>query len=90
MKIDNWLLLDSLLQGQGASKGAFMRATTSRSKRSKSHVSMQQHRKFGSLDLPQEFHEYVYVVSKALLVYCLPLYRFMNVLSAESLLYFSQ
>ncbi|XP_058078411.1 ribonuclease MRP protein subunit POP4 isoform X2 [Magnolia sinica] len=58
MKIDNWLLLDSFVQGRGASMGACLRSINSRSKRSKRHMSMQQHRKCGSLDLPHEFHNF--------------------------------
>ncbi|KAF5940754.1 hypothetical protein HYC85_021921 [Camellia sinensis] len=57
MKIDNWILLDNLVQGRGASRGARIRALKTHSKRSKKHMSMKQHKKCGTLDLPQELHK---------------------------------
>ncbi|KAI7997089.1 Ribonuclease P protein subunit p29 [Camellia lanceoleosa] len=57
MKIDNWILLDNLVQGRGASRGA-RRALKTHSKRSKKHMSMKQHKKCGTLDLPQELHNF--------------------------------
>ncbi|KAL7170058.1 hypothetical protein ACSBR2_034995 [Camellia fascicularis] len=58
MKIDNWILLDNLVQGRGASRGARIRALKTHSKRSKKHMSMKQHKKCGTLDLPQELHKH--------------------------------
>ncbi|CAL5351162.1 unnamed protein product [Camellia sinensis] len=57
MKIDNWILLDNLVQGRGASRSARIRALKTHSKRSKKHMSMKQHKKCGTLDLPQELHK---------------------------------
>ena len=59
MKIDNWILLDNLVQGRSASLGARTKALRTHSKRSKKHMSMKQQKKCGSLDLPQEFHKWV-------------------------------
>ncbi|GFY93353.1 ribonuclease P family protein [Actinidia rufa] len=58
MKIDNWILLDNLVQGRSASLGARIKALRTHSKRSKKHMSMKQQKKCGSLDLPQEFHKF--------------------------------
>ncbi|GMP85194.1 hypothetical protein CsSME_00038447 [Camellia sinensis var. sinensis] len=58
MKIDNWILLDNLVQGRGASRSARIRALKTHSKRSKKHMSMKQHKKCGTLDLPQELHNF--------------------------------
>lgn len=58
MKIDNWLLLDSFSQGRSVLTKARARAVQNHSKRSKRHMSMQQHRKCGSFDLPQDFHDF--------------------------------
>ncbi|KAK9290405.1 hypothetical protein L1049_008574 [Liquidambar formosana] len=58
MKIDNWILLDNLVQGRGASVGARIRALQSYSKRSKKHMSMKQHKRIGSFELPQELHKF--------------------------------
>ncbi|PSS23677.1 Ribonuclease P protein subunit p29 like [Actinidia chinensis var. chinensis] len=58
MKIDNWILLDNLVQGRSASLGARIKALRTHSKRSKKHMSMKQQKKCGSLDLPQEFHNF--------------------------------
>ena len=57
MKIDNWILLDNYVQGCGASSGSQVRALRINSKRSKKHMSMKQHKKHGTLDLPQELHK---------------------------------
>ncbi|CAL5422442.1 unnamed protein product [Camellia sinensis] len=59
MKIDNWILLDNLVQGRGASRSARIRALKTHSKRSKKHMSMKQHKKCGTLDLPQELHKLI-------------------------------
>ncbi|XAR50990.1 Ribonuclease P [Bertholletia excelsa] len=58
MKIDNWILLDNVVQGRSASLGARIRALKSSSKRSKRHMSLKQHKKCGSLDLPQTLHNF--------------------------------
>uniref|UniRef100_A0A5B7AR60 Uncharacterized protein n=1 Tax=Davidia involucrata TaxID=16924 RepID=A0A5B7AR60_DAVIN len=58
MKIDNWILLDNFVQGRGASRGARIRNLQSHSKRSKKHMSMKEHKKIGSFDLPREFHNF--------------------------------
>ena len=57
MKIDNWILLDNYVQGRSLSSGSQARALRIHSKRSKKHMSMKQHKKHGSLDLPQEFRK---------------------------------
>ncbi|XP_054815693.1 ribonuclease MRP protein subunit POP4 isoform X2 [Prosopis cineraria] len=58
MKIDNWILLDNLVQRCGASTGSHIRALRVNSKRSKKHMSMKQHKKHGTLDLPRKFHKF--------------------------------
>ncbi|XP_043698556.1 ribonuclease P protein subunit p29 [Telopea speciosissima] len=58
MKIDNWLLLDNLVQGRGVSAGARIRTVQNCSKRSKKHMSIRQHKKCKTFDLPQEFHNF--------------------------------
>ncbi|KAF7824962.1 Ribonuclease P protein subunit p29 [Senna tora] len=57
MKIDNWILLDNYVQGSGVSSGSHIRALRIHSKRSKKRMSMRQHKKHGTLDLPQELHK---------------------------------
>lgn len=57
MKIDNWIHLDNVVQDRGRSLDARIRALQTHSKRSKKHMSMKQHRRCGSLDLPQEFYK---------------------------------
>ncbi|KAI3995208.1 hypothetical protein MKX01_032010 [Papaver californicum] len=59
MKIDNWILLDKLVQGHGATVGARIKDYESHSKRSRKHMSMKQHKKCGSFDLPKKFHNSV-------------------------------
>ncbi|KAK9124339.1 hypothetical protein Sjap_013941 [Stephania japonica] len=54
MKIDNWILLDNVVQGRGARSSALKNM----SKRSKRRMSLKQHRKYGSFDFPQEFHKF--------------------------------
>ncbi|KAL3819563.1 hypothetical protein ACJIZ3_005468 [Penstemon smallii] len=56
MKIENTILLDSFVQKSGKSNGARIRAMQNGSKRSKKHMSLKQHKKIGSFDLPPEFH----------------------------------
>lgn len=57
MKFDNWILLDNVVQGRGAS-GARIRDLLSHSKNSRKHISMKQNKRCGSLNLPQELHRY--------------------------------
>ncbi|XP_075086994.1 ribonuclease MRP protein subunit POP4 isoform X1 [Nicotiana tabacum] len=58
VKVDNWILLDNVVQKSSIATGARNRALQRQSKRSKRHMSIKQHKKFGSFDLPQEFHNY--------------------------------
>ncbi|CAN4117017.1 unnamed protein product [Withania somnifera] len=58
VKVDNWILLDNVVQKSGIATGARTRALQRQSKRSKIRMSIKQHKKFGSFDLPQEFHNY--------------------------------
>ncbi|MCL7027185.1 hypothetical protein MKW94_016996 [Papaver nudicaule] len=60
MKIDNWMLLDNLVQGHGATVGARIKDFQSHSKRSRKHMSTKQHKKCGSFDLPKECHNFDY------------------------------
>lgn len=55
MKIDNRVHLDNKVQERNMSGNAL---TKSHSKRSKKHMSMKQHKKHGSLDLPQHLHNF--------------------------------
>ncbi|XP_038721706.1 uncharacterized protein LOC120013825 isoform X3 [Tripterygium wilfordii] len=57
IKIDNWMLLDNYVHGRGSSTGYRMRALQSHSKRSKGHMSLKQHKKYGSFDLPQHLQK---------------------------------
>ncbi|ERN09649.1 uncharacterized protein LOC18437806 [Amborella trichopoda] len=60
MKIrENYILLDNyILQGSKASPSNRAKARQRFSKCSKRHMSMRQHRKHGSLDLPKKFHKF--------------------------------
>ncbi|KAK4583350.1 hypothetical protein RGQ29_026216 [Quercus rubra] len=58
INIDHFVLLDNYVQGRGVSTGSHIRALRMHSKRSKKHMSMKQHKKCGSFDLPQELHKY--------------------------------
>ncbi|KAL5182034.1 Ribonuclease P protein subunit p29 [Glycine soja] len=58
MKIDNWILLDNYVHGRVLSSGSQTRALQLHSKRSKKHMSMKRHKKYGSLELPQEFQKF--------------------------------
>lgn len=51
-KIDNWISLENVEKGCGAYDRARIKALNRISKRSKKHMSMKQHKKFGSLSLP--------------------------------------
>ncbi|KAK9986620.1 hypothetical protein SO802_031571 [Lithocarpus litseifolius] len=55
--IDHFVLLDNYVQGRGVSTGSHIRALRMHSKRSKKYMSMKQHKKCGSFDLPQELHK---------------------------------
>lgn len=57
VKVDNWILLDSFVQKSSIATGARNRALQRQSKRSKRCMSIKQHKKFGSFDLPQEYHK---------------------------------
>ncbi|XP_055833738.1 ribonuclease MRP protein subunit POP4-like [Solanum dulcamara] len=57
VKVDNWIPLDNVVQKRSIATGARSRALQRRSKRSKRHMSIKQHKKFGSFDLPQESHK---------------------------------
>ncbi|KAF3623088.1 putative interactor of constitutive active ROPs 2, chloroplastic-like isoform 1 [Capsicum annuum] len=58
VKVDNWILLDNVVQKSSIATGARSRPLQRQSKRSKRRMSIKQHKKFGSFDLPQEFHEF--------------------------------
>ncbi|KAI3705334.1 hypothetical protein L1987_75570 [Smallanthus sonchifolius] len=55
MKIDNRIHLDNLVQERNMKLTEVLQ---SHSKRSKKHMSMKQHKKIGSLDLPQDLHKF--------------------------------
>jgi ribonuclease P protein subunit POP4 len=57
LKIDSYILLDNFVQGHKLSSSSQTRALQIHSKRSKKHMSMKQHKKHGSFNLPQEFHK---------------------------------
>ncbi|KAK4284998.1 hypothetical protein QN277_001752 [Acacia crassicarpa] len=57
-KIDDWILLDNLVQRSRASSGSRTRALRAHSKRSKKRMSMKKHKKHGTLDLPQELCQF--------------------------------
>lgn len=57
VKVDNWILLDNFVKKSTIASGARNRAFQRQSKRSKRHMSIKQHKKLGSFDLPQEFHK---------------------------------
>ncbi|KAK7366622.1 hypothetical protein VNO80_08617 [Phaseolus coccineus] len=58
LKIDNCILLDNYVQGRTLSSGSQTRALQIHSKRPKKHMSMRQHKKCGSLHLPQELQKF--------------------------------
>ncbi|XP_055812396.1 ribonuclease MRP protein subunit POP4-like [Solanum dulcamara] len=58
VKVDNWILLDNVVQKSSIATGARSQALQRQSKRSKRHMSIKQHKKFGSFDFPQESHNY--------------------------------
>ncbi|KAL0375112.1 UNVERIFIED_CONTAM: hypothetical protein Sradi_3426900 [Sesamum radiatum] len=59
MKIENTILLDNYVQRNGMSSGGLTRALKNGSKRSKKHMSVKQHKRSGTFDLPEEFHKCV-------------------------------
>ncbi|VFQ59315.1 unnamed protein product [Cuscuta campestris] len=58
VKMDNYILLDNVVPKSCMSNDASLRALKSQSKRSKRHMSLKQHKKCKSFDLPPEFHKY--------------------------------
>ncbi|XP_026666320.2 uncharacterized protein LOC103722396 isoform X2 [Phoenix dactylifera] len=58
LKFDNWILLDNLVSKSNERVEARAKALQSHSKRSRKHMSMRQHRKCGTFDLPKEFHNF--------------------------------
>jgi ribonuclease P protein subunit POP4 len=60
LKKENWVLLDNFLPKDNNSlANARAKSIKSHSKRSKSHMSMKQHRWCGSFNFPKEFHKLV-------------------------------
>ncbi|KAI0512053.1 hypothetical protein KFK09_012688 [Dendrobium nobile] len=57
-KIDHCILLDNFVPNVGVSMDARAKALRSHSKRSQKHMSLRQHRKCGSFDMPKEFHKF--------------------------------
>lgn len=58
LKKENWVLLDNYLSKDDNSlANARAKSLKSRSKRSKNHMSMKQHRQCGSFEFPREFHK---------------------------------
>lgn len=57
-KIDHSVLLDNFVPNVGVSMDAREKALQSHSKRSQKHMSLRQHRKCGSFDMPKEFHKF--------------------------------
>nr|GMD33278.1 ribonuclease P protein subunit P29-like isoform X1 [Ipomoea batatas] len=57
VKIDNYILLDNVVHKSSMSSNASLRALKSCSKRSKKHMSLKQHKKCRSFDLPPELHK---------------------------------
>lgn len=57
-KIECWFQLDVYAPKRPASSVAHAKALKSHAKRCKRHMSMKQHKKCGSFDLPQEFHKF--------------------------------
>lgn len=57
-KIDHCILLDNFVPNVSVSMDARAKALQSHSKRSQKHMSLQQHRKYGSFNMPKEFHKF--------------------------------
>lgn len=58
IKIENTILLDNYVQKSSILGGGRVQALWKGSKRSKKHMSLKQHKRNGSFDLPKEFHEF--------------------------------
>ncbi|KAL8480586.1 hypothetical protein ACS0TY_027219 [Phlomoides rotata] len=58
MKIQNTILLDNFVQKGGISSAGRTPALPRGSKRSKRHMSLKQHKKIGSFDLPKELQKF--------------------------------
>ncbi|RWV88233.1 hypothetical protein BHE74_00041268 [Ensete ventricosum] len=56
LRIDNWILLDNFVPNDDSLMDARLKALRSHSKRSRKHMSRRQHRKCGSFNLPNEYH----------------------------------
>ncbi|PKA57140.1 ribonuclease P protein subunit POP4 [Apostasia shenzhenica] len=57
-KMDHCILLDNFVPSDGLSVDVRAKALKSNSKRSKKHMSLRQHRKCGSFDMPEKFHRF--------------------------------
>ncbi|XP_038906078.1 uncharacterized protein LOC120091963 isoform X2 [Benincasa hispida] len=57
-KVDACILLDNFVPKRAGMIGSRKRALRSNSKRSKRHMSMRQHKKCGTFDLPSDFHKF--------------------------------
>ncbi|CAN6470920.1 unnamed protein product [Victoria cruziana] len=57
-RMDHTLLLDTYVPQKGASIKSRRRLSQKRTKRSKHHMSLKQHRRCGSFDVPREFHNF--------------------------------
>lgn len=58
LKVDACILLDNFVPKRPGMVGSRMRALQSNSKRSKRHMSMKQHKKCGTFDLPSDLHKF--------------------------------
>ncbi|XP_010922615.1 ribonuclease MRP protein subunit POP4 [Elaeis guineensis] len=58
LKFDNWILLDNFVSKSNQRMDTRAKALQSHSKRSRKHMSMRQHRKCGTFDLPKEFYNF--------------------------------
>ncbi|KAG0450256.1 hypothetical protein HPP92_026974 [Vanilla planifolia] len=57
-KIEHCILLDNAAPNSNVTMAAQAKALQSHAKRSKKHMSLKQHRKCGSFDIPREFHRF--------------------------------
>ncbi|XP_073017483.1 ribonuclease MRP protein subunit POP4-like [Primulina eburnea] len=58
MRIENTILLDNYVEKRGFSNHSHVQARQKCSKRSKKHMSLKQHKKKGTYDMPEEFHNF--------------------------------
>ncbi|KZV26155.1 hypothetical protein F511_06322 [Dorcoceras hygrometricum] len=58
MKIENTMLLDNYVEKRGFSNNSRVEVNKKFSKRFKKHMSLKQHKKKGTFDLPEEFHKF--------------------------------